>query len=73
MQGINEMKADISTLKCDIDSFKLQFKQFKAEYRRDMKRMIYDLKPQTKNSIHLNSIQIFLLRKTPNWNLGLIG
>ncbi|TYS68290.1 hypothetical protein FZC76_11165 [Sutcliffiella horikoshii] len=46
LQGINEMKTDISTLKSDVstlksdvDTLKVEFKQYKDEYRRDMKKI----------------------------------
>ncbi|WP_226679807.1 hypothetical protein [Sutcliffiella horikoshii] len=39
LQGINEMKADITTLKSDVDTLKVEFKQYKDEYRRDMKKI----------------------------------
>ncbi|WP_404346672.1 hypothetical protein LG311_13185 [Sutcliffiella horikoshii] len=39
LQGINEMKVDISTLKNDVDTLKTEFKDYKDEYRRDMKKI----------------------------------
>ncbi|WP_404458157.1 hypothetical protein [Sutcliffiella horikoshii] len=39
LQGIIEMKVDISTLKNDVDTLKTEFKDYKDEYRRDMKKI----------------------------------